>query len=358
MYKDDKMTPMERLGAFMTGEPMDRILIMPFCVSIAHRVLGMTHREKRSSARNQADAQFACYDRYGNDLLIIEYGLHGLGSALGTKMNDPEDSVPAITEHVLKDLNQIDDLDFSLTKLDKDPWFQSTLEATKLCIQEKGTEVPTGVLISGPFTAASSIYPMDKMLKASRKEPELLHKLIRKCTDALKEIYLEYIKAGAFILQCDPIASGTILRESQYVEFVKPYATELSEMITAVGGVNAYHICGNTRSIVNEMQETGASMISVDNIVDMEFVKERIGDQIPILGNVDPVGVLLLGSREEIFEAVRIAIAKSYDSPSGYILASGCDITQNVPVENVDYFMEAGRYFGKMPLDLEKIGRP
>jgi hypothetical protein len=32
----DKMTPMERLGAFMTGKEMDRILIMPILVSIAH----------------------------------------------------------------------------------------------------------------------------------------------------------------------------------------------------------------------------------------------------------------------------------------------------------------------------------
>ncbi|SCG82099.1 hypothetical protein DW1_0486 [Proteiniborus sp. DW1] len=36
--------------------------------------------------------------------------------------------------------------------------------------------------------------------------------------------------------------------------------------------------------------------------------------------------------------------------------ASGCDITQNVPVENIDAFMEAARKYGKYPLDKELLG--
>ena len=82
----------------------------------------MTHKEKRSSALYQAEAQIACYERYGNDIMIIEYGLHGIGTAIGTEMTDPEDSVPAIRNHVLKDLRDIDSLDFSRTSKEKDPY--------------------------------------------------------------------------------------------------------------------------------------------------------------------------------------------------------------------------------------------
>lgn len=351
MHKEDQMTPNQRMEAFLTGKPMDRILAMPILVSISHRIYGSTHKEKRESALKQAEAQIACYERYGNDIMIIEYGLHGVGTALGTKMSDPIDSLPTVQDHILKDLKDLDSLDFSKALKDNDPWLQKTLEACSICQEKAGDEVPTGVLISGPFTAATSIYPVELILRATRKDPEGLHRLIRKATDALKEIYLEYVKQGVIIIQCDPIASGTLLHASQYREFVKPYATELTEAIHEAGGLNVYHICGDTSKITRDMVETGCDMMSVDNIVSMEEVKREVGDRVPILGNVDPVGVLLMGSREEIHRKVKEVIRQAWDSPKGYILASGCDITQNVPVESVDAFMEAARKYGKYPLD-------
>lgn len=351
MHEQDQMTPNERLQAFMKGEKMDRLLAIPVLVSISHRVSGITHREKRASAEKQAQSQIDCYKRYGNDMMIIEYGLHGIGTALGTEVNDPEDSLPAVVRHVLEDLNDIDKLDFSKTKKENDPWLAKTLEACEICQERMGHEVPTGVLIAGPFTAVSSIYPTELLLRATRKRPADIHRLMRLCTDALKDIYKEYIQRGVVILMCDPIASGTLLRKSQYVDFVKPYATELMEYIHSSGGMCCYHICGNTSSIVTEMVDTGPDMLSIDNLVDLEYVKEQVGQRLPILGNVPPVDVLMLGSKEDVFQAVKTCIRKGKDSPRGYIVASGCDITQNVPVENIDYMMAAVRKYGRYPLD-------
>src|SRR5699024_8939474 len=143
--------------------------------------------------------------------------------------------------HVLKDLNDLDSLDFHRTSKENDPWLKSNLEAVEICISRMGHEVPTGVLISGPFTAAASVYPVELLLKATKKNPEGVHKLLKLCTDALKDIYVEFVKKGAIVVQCDPIASGTLLRQKQYQEFVKPYATELNEAIQNVGGINTYH---------------------------------------------------------------------------------------------------------------------
>lgn len=348
---EDTMTPMERLGAFMSGEELDRILIMPIIVSVAHRVSGITHREKRKSAELMAKVLIDSYERWHHDIIIVEYGLHGVGDAMGTEMNDPEDSVPATVNHVLQDLDDIDKLDFDLALKENDEWLRRTLEAVRICVREKGDEVPIAVLISGPFTAATSIYPMDKMLRAMRKSPDKVHELIRRTTDVLKPIYEDFIEAGAIIVQCDPIASGTILHQKQYKEFVKPYATEVSETIHNAGGTNVYHICGDSSSITIDMVDTGCDMLSVDNIVDLEKIKEEVGSRVPILGNVDPVGVLLHGPEEDIYESVRECISKTHDSPCGYILASGCDITQNVPLEHIDAFMDAGRIYGQYPID-------
>lgn len=233
--------------------------------------------------------------------MIVEYGLHGVGAALGSTMSDPEDSVPAILSYALEDLNDVHTLDMSKLELKNDSAFQLHLKAAEIIIEKIGHEVPTGVLISGPFTAAASVYKTENLLRATRKNPEKLHELINFCNEALKMIYREFIKKGCLILLCDPIASGTILNKKQYQEFVLPYTIDLMKDIHDAGGMVCYHICGDTTAIVDEM--------------------------------------------------VKSCIQKAYNSPCGYILASGCDLSGSVPLENIDQFMESARKYGKWPLD-------
>ncbi len=351
MHKDDQMTPNERLTAFMTGKPMDRMLAMPVLCSMSGKALGMTHKEKRSTALNEALAQVVCYERFGNDLTITEYGLHGVGAALGSQMSDPEDAVPAIMKYALDDLNDLDQLDMSKLELKNDKKFQLHIEATKILIDKVGNEVPTGVLISGPFTAAASIYKVENLLRATRKNPEKLHQLINFCNEGLKMIYREFIKAGAVILMCDPIASGTLLHRKQYLEFVLPYTTDLIKDIHDAKGTVCYHICGDTTAIVGDMVTSGCDMLSIDNVVDLRHAKNEAGKTVPILGNVDPVEVMFLGSTNDVDVTVKDCIQKAYDSPSGYILATGCDLNGNIPLENIDQFMASARKYGKWPLD-------
>ena len=44
-------------------------------------------------------------------------------------------------------------------------------------------------------------------------------------------------------------------------------------------------------------------------------------------------------------------LQKAWDSPNGYILASGCDLSGQVKLENIEAFMNAARKYGKWPLD-------
>lgn len=350
MNRNDQMTPMERLGGFLTGGNMDRILAMPLICSMSGKCAGMTHKEKRSTAENEAKCQIEAYNRFGNDVLIAEYGLHTVGKSLGSKMSDPEDAVPAIIDHVLKDLADIDQLDFERVKLKNSKDFQLHLECAKILIERMGKEVPTGTLISGPLTAVASIYPVEKLLKALRKKGEDVHKLMRLCTDALKEVHNEFVNVGSMILFCEPIASGSIISPKDYREFVLPYTIELMENIHDHKGMVCYHICGDTKKIIPEMLKTKPDMISIDNRVPIEFAKELIQPYMPLVGNVDPVETMILGTPENVDKAIKHCIKEAYDSKNGYILCTGCDLNGNIPLENLDAFMNAARKYGKFPI--------
>lgn len=355
MHKDDQMTPNERLAGFFSGKEIDRLPAMPFVVSVAGKMAGMTHQEKRSCAKNQAEAQIVCYEKLGHDGLTIEYGLHGVGHACGSVWNDPEDGVPAIVDHVLKSLDELGKLDLEMVRRQNDPWFQLNYEACEICMDRLGKEVGTSISTPGPFTAAASIYPVEKLLKATRREPERVHELLRFCTDAIKIVMEEFTKLGAGIFLCDPIASGDIINKKNYREFVLPYTKELADYAHQLGNTMGYHICGNTNSITEDMLESGCDMLSVDTKVDLGTAKEIAGSKVPIIGNVDPIDTMMLGTPEDVFENIKRNLRSCWDSPKGYIVSTGCDIPINGPLENIYAFMEGARKFARYPLNPENF---
>lgn len=353
MHKHDQMTPVERNAAMANGEPIDRLSIVPFFVTVAGKVAGMTHREKRSTAKNQAAAQVACYERFGHDCLVVEYGLLGVGQALGSTLTDPENDATAIDTYVLQNIEDYKNLDLEKIHKEHDPWMKLNYDAAYILKEKLGDEVPIGISTPGPFTVASTLIPTDELLKCTIRKPEQLHGIMRFCTDAVKIVFDEYLDLGVGYTLCDPVASGTILRKKVYDEFVAPYTKELMDYFHSKGSGATYHICGDTTNITESMVNTGCDALSLDNRVDLAVAKEKVGHRVPIMGNVDPVGVIYQGDRDSIFAAVKNCMAKAYDNPCGYILSTGCDIPIGTTLENMDIMMEAFRYYGKMPVNTD-----
>lgn len=351
MHREDGMTSNERLTAFFEGREIDHLPAMPFLDSIGCKVAGMSHREKRSSAKNTAQAQIVCYERFGNDGMSIEYGLHGIGAACGSIMSNPENGVPAVMEHCLKDLNDLVQLDLECVSKRRDPWAKLHYDAMQICQEKWGHEVGVSVGVPGPYTAAASLFSIDRLLRSTCKEPEKVHKLLSFVTEAVKIVIREFTDTGADIFLCDPIASASIINPKTYREFVLPYTKELADCIHESGVAFGYHICGDTTKITADMAESGCDFLSVDNQVDLALAKEIVGREKPLIGNVNPVDVMMLGGKEDVEAAVKECLKKAWDTPSGYIVSTGCDIPLDAPVENIDYFMKAVRTYAKYPLD-------
>ncbi|MBP3898537.1 MAG: uroporphyrinogen decarboxylase family protein [Mogibacterium sp.] len=344
--RKDQMTSNERMAAYFDGKEVDRLSAMPMIDSVGPRLIGEKNRFKRLSAENQVLVQKRAYELLGLDGLSIEYGLHGIGQAAGTVLGDPENTAPPIVEHVLKDLKDVDNLDPECVLRKNDPWIDLCCTACEMLVEQMGDVVGTSASLTGPMTAASSIYPISKPLVATRKQPELVHKLLRFSTDALIAVSEEFAKCGVDIFICDPVASGDIMSEKAYRELVLPYTKELAPAIHKHGVAMGYHICGNTNKITEAMLESGCDMLSVDVKVPLLRAKELGGDKVPIIGNVDPINTMMLGTPDEVREEVMRDIADCADSPNGYIVSTGCDIPVDAPLENIYAFMDAVREYG------------
>lgn len=349
MHKDDQMTPKERAKALREGRQADRLQAVPFLTSVGPKIAGMTMREVRNDARKEAEFQITCYNLLGHDSAGVDYGLHGIGIALGSKADDPENAVPALTDYALKSLDDIHTLDIEKVTREHDPILARHYEAEKIILDTLGDEIG-GVDFSlcGPMTAAASIFPTSQLLRAVRKNPGKVHELLRFSTEAIKLISRDFFQLGAGFTLCDPVASGTILRKDDYMEFVYPYTVELVNYYHEHGASVTYHICGNTNKIIEAMTDTGTDILSIDNIIDLKATKERVGGKVCIAGNVPPVQVMLEGSTDDVDASVRACFESAWDSPKGYILATGCGIPNPAPAENVFQFMASARKYGRV----------
>ena len=355
MYAREQMTSNERMEAFYSGKPYDRVPIMLFIVSNAGRYAGMTHREKRSCAQNQAKAQLEAYKRLGQDGLVIEYGLLGIGRACGSMVNDPENGAPAIVRHRLESLDQLEELDLAMVEKARDPWSRLNYEAASICIEEVGKEVGVFATIPGPLTAAASLYPIEKLLRAIRRQPKKVHELLRFCTDATKVVIRELTASGCGPFLSDPIASETLINAATFREFVYPYTKELMDYVKSLGLGMGYHICGEANHILEDMVDTGCGTVSFDTQVDVADAKRMVGGKVPILGNIDVIGTLMQGTPDMVREEVKEQLRKGYDSEKGFIVSVSCDIPISTPLENIDMIMETARACGRYQMQIENF---
>lgn len=358
MHKDDKMTPNERMRGFIKGEDIDRIPIVPFITGCSGKVMGMSPREKRSSARNLFLCQGSSYEYFGHDGISVEYGLHGIGISQGTVMTNPENNVPSVKEHWLKILENFEEkVDLEKVSVRYDSWAKMNYEMAEMALDKYGKEVGVSIGLPGPFSAAISLYPIEKLLKATRKQPERAHALLRFCTDALKLVAKEFLDLGTGASICDPAASGVIMNEQMYREFVLPYTKELVDLVHSYGKMVTYHVCGNTTKLTEALVESGCNTLSIDNLVSLVDTKQRVGDKIILMGNVDPVDVMMQGTVWDVENSVVKCLREGIDNPKGYFLSTGCGIPIETPIENIVAFMDAGRKYGKWPIEKTKLCR-
>ncbi|GAH62661.1 unnamed protein product, partial [marine sediment metagenome] len=105
------------------------------------------------------------------------------------------------------------------------------------------------------------------------------------------------------------------------------------------------HICGRTSHIIELMAQSGAAVLSIDQI-DLLEAKEKVGDRVCIMGNVRPTETLLGGTPEDVRREARKCLEDCRDSPGGFILASGCEVPIESPPENVMALIETARSDG------------
>jgi uroporphyrinogen decarboxylase len=177
--------------------------------------------------------------------------------------------------------------------------------------------------------------------------------------------YKEKVIRNAIELGADILLTGDdyafrdrlMMSPTHFKEFVVPYLQKAVEIAKKNSMPFIKHTDGNLWEVMDTIIGTGIDGLHpLEPMADMDIgrVKERYGDKIAVLGNIDCSYVLPQGTEKEVSDAVKETIAKG--SPGGgHILSSSNSIHHGVNPENYRTMVEVARKYGKYPIDRELI---
>lgn len=129
-------------------------------------------------------------------------------------------------------------------------------------------------------------------------------------------------------------ASGGFLSRKMQEKFAFPYFKKLVESIVEEGVYAMLHLDSNWDRDIDFFREMpkGKCVFQADGSTNIYKLKEILGGHICIQGDV-PAALLTLGTPDEVYN-YSVKLIRDI-GPSGFILASGCEVPPNAKPENV-----------------------
>ena len=255
--------------------------------------------------------------------------------AFGSPVKFGHDENPTVSAAIVSDKSEIDDLAIPAMGTART---KENLLTARLCASAISDRPTFGGMI-GPFSLTGRLLDMSKMMLLTAMEPETIHALLEKTTQFLINYALAFKETGCNgVIIAEPAAG--LVSPSMCASFSSQYIQRIVERVQDDHFLVILHNCGKTEKMVSSMLSTGAKAIHVGNTVDVRVILDQTPETIPVMGNIDPSGVFLMGTAEEVREKTLQLLEATKGYPH-FVLSSGCDVPMGTPMANIHVFFEA-----------------
>jgi uroporphyrinogen decarboxylase len=337
------MDSKERVETVLNLGIPDRVPVFAQIGDHAGIIAGLTYDVMYYDAAKAAKAHLAALDRYGYDVVSIQVEPSWpVAEACGAEVYYPPDKCPWITKNPVKDGMTLDTLvvpDFTATHTSN-----AMIEGTRLLAESAG--VPVAAFMTGPLTFSLQLIKYMDFIKASVQNREFVKRLIRKSVEIIRAYGEELRKAGATIfVLCEhdvQMFSPTDFKELS-LDFLPDLLNIYPYTMLHLCGKVGPHLTANIR-VLRDLK--GLNMINIGADVEISWLKEALSGKIGVAGNVDHLTFLPHAAPAEVIERVRQTLEVGMPG-GGYMLAPGCEITGDTPVENVKAFVQTALEYGR-----------
>jgi len=277
---------------------------------------------------HQQKAGYDCLPIMGDSTYVAE----AFGCEIGY---DPRE--PFVKQTLaLTDTAEVARLD--IPQVDDHPRLLAMLQAVGILARQADNKMPVLVNSPGPLSSAGRIMGIDNLMLNMALNPALVKGLLEKVPRFIVAYTEALIEWGADIIFLpDPMASSDLISPAMFNEFVMPM---LKHQVGRIDKPILLHICGKIMPIAGDMADTGATLLSIDQQVDIQSMREAIGPGVLIGGNLDPVEMIEKKTAEQIASAARRCCRQAGEN---FILMPGCTITPRTPVENIKALIETAK---------------
>ena len=308
------------------------ILSFP-CVSL----LGVSVRELISDSDLQARGMKAVADRTDAAASVSFMDLSVEAECFGATVVISDDEVPTVKGRMINDADEADALEVPSVDSGRAPIYIDAIKKATELIGDR--PVLAGMI--GPFSLAARLLDVSEIMMDCYDDPDMVHTVLEKVTSFLCEYAKAYKAAGANgIVMAEPVSG--LLSPMLEEEFSSPYVKQIVEAVQSEDFAVIYHNCGdNVPKMLDSILTTGAAAYHFGNAVDMERdIIAHVPSDVLVMGNIDPAGVLRLGTPEKVKEET-LALLEKCSKYENFLLSSGCDIPPMTPWENIDAFFAA-----------------
>lgn len=352
------MTSPERMMAVMSGQKPDRIPVVPFVEGYAAKITGISLGDFYADGDKCFEAQFASMRLHGYEQTpMYEYASCGAWE-FGGEIEFPYgkgQGAPFVKKHPVKDLEDIDKLEV--------PDFNKALpggykEADKVAARCHAMGMPVCVQVGSSFTAASVVADTSEFLTWLIMEPKAVHQLLDKVSDmfinALDYFAGKYGAENMLPFDGGPSESNTMISPETFAEFAYPYMKKVHAHMKELGVHSVLmHPCSNQNKNIphylrlrNELNWSGKYVWLFGPETPIKDQIKAFGDHDVICGNINPP-IFLSSSYDEAVEICRQNISEGMNSPSGYILAPGCEFPVDAAPIKLMAMVDAAEKYGR-----------
>lgn len=183
------------------------------------------------------------------------------------------------------------------------------------------------------------------MLDLCLEPQERVFALLDYCLEATTQFVSLMKEAGAdMISNGDSPAGPSMMSPEMYQTFALPYEKKVCDWSHQQGLPYLLHVCGNTDIILDDMISVGADVLELDYLTNTLVAENKMRDRVAFAGNIDPSGVLALGTPALVAEKTEELLRIFQDNPR-FILNAGCAIPPTTPAENLETMIRVARDF-------------
>jgi uroporphyrinogen decarboxylase len=335
----------QRISAALKGDKPDKIPVMLHNFMPAAREAGITMKQFRENPKEIARAFIESVEKYGYDGVLVDVDTVTLAGACGVKVDFPENDPARSHRGFLEDYSDMGQM--KIPDLSSYPYSANWLEATRLIKEHFGDEIfVRGNCDQAPFSLASMIRGTENwMMDLYMADENHVRGLLEYCTEVAVQFINLMAQTG-----CDMVSNGDspagpdMINPELYGKFALPYEKKLVEAAHKNNMPYVLHICGNTETILPRMISSGADGLELDYKTDTGKAFEILHDKCTFIGNVDPSGVLALGT-PELVRKTTIELLEIFSHANRFILNAGCALPPGTPEENLREFIRTAREY-------------